>query len=87
MPSLKWLQFQGEVYNALEGTVGAPEVSLSGKGGSWNNTPEETAIFVVFEPNLDLFALLRGLLRSLSAYYNQECIAVTIGDTIFVEGQ
>lgn len=87
MDTPEWLGFQGEIYENLESTVGAPDVSLVGNGGSWNDVPEETAVFIVFNPELDepWVQLLKDYLSSTASFYHQECIALTIGDTAFVE--
>lgn len=80
-----WLNFQGEVRHLLGGYTGTLEQHMG--VGYWQGVPEESAkITLLVENSLNVnTGYIRVNLERLARTYDQDAIALTIGESELIE--
>ena len=80
MSNDEWSQFKVSIDVACRATIGIPMV-ISGPGGQWHGESEESAVFIVFEPNMKWAETLKNHLRKDCVSFQQDAIALAFGDS------
>lgn len=83
MPASEWRKFRAHVRDSLALCGGCVHVDAAHSVGEWDGKPEDSATWVAAIP-ADTVEELRVDLRLFCAIYDQDAIALTIGDTDLV---
>jgi hypothetical protein len=85
MPFSRWLDFATHIRNLLTRTNSEVYVDAAESVGEWEGVAEDSLTWVasVDEDNLDF---TRGYLARTAEIYNQDAIALTVGETELISG-
>lgn len=82
----RWSDFCVSVHRALEGMQSDGDLQMHFSGFARPDAPWQNACWVACVESIAEVATLKQLMRARVKQFDQESIAVTIGETDFVEG-
>lgn len=85
LSDLSWLAFQQDVEESLQARWGKLADTKALGVSSFDGVAEDTCIFVWFDVNT-IDYIVESTLSMIATRYSQYSIAVTVGETTFIEG-